>query len=135
MPVLILLLQLLAANLLYVDQMQTQLWAAGTPRAPVELSPEISAYELNPILAGHPERVQPYFTVLKAIAVGAPFFLSPDRALLYLTGLVIAQGLVVWHNARVLSSAGLPWQAYAPPRKSDGTTGLQSLYLPQEPAS
>lgn len=109
MAMAIFLLQLLAANLLYADEMQTRLWAAGTRQAPVQLAPALEVYELNPILAGHPERVKPYFVVMKATAMLAPFLLSRDRALLYLAATVIAQGAVVWHNARVLSSAGLPW--------------------------
>lgn len=110
MRIVLLLLQLTAVNLLYADQVQTHFWSAGTWRNPIELAAGISVAEVNPILAGHPERVDTYFGVLKSAAAAAPFILSTDKALLYLTGTVIAEGLAVWHNARTLRRAGVSWR-------------------------
>lgn len=101
-------LQLLAFSALATDCLQTAHWVEGTPDSPV-LSPSgLPVYELNPVLAGHEEKREPYFRFLERVAEVAPKMLSPPVAAAVLAWIVLDDGRTVVDNNRLCKAAGFP---------------------------
>lgn len=106
--IIVTILQLIAYSALATDCLQTQHWIAGTRDDPV-LSPfGFYTYELNPILAGHPELCEPYFEFLASIVEIAPMMLSPPIATAYVGYIAVGDALTVVRNNASCRKMGFP---------------------------
>lgn len=108
LAIIVTILQLIAYSALATDCLQTQHWIAGTRDDPI-LSPfEFSTYELNPILAGHPELRKPYFDFLASTVEIAPTMLSPPLSVAYVGYIAIGDTLTAIRNNALSRQAGFP---------------------------
>ena len=101
-------LQLLAFSALATDCAQTAHWIEGTAEEPILSPAGWPTYELNPILAGHPEKREAYFAWWRRVAEAAPRMLSPPVATALLAWIAIEDGQTVLRNNRFSQEAGFP---------------------------
>ncbi len=70
-------LAFLALSALATDRLQTQHWIEGTASNPLATPAGGFVYEANPVLAGRPWMLDPYFDFLEGVTEAMPRMLSP----------------------------------------------------------
>jgi hypothetical protein len=98
--------QLLAYSSFATDSLQTQHWIAGTPQNPTMIQ-GIPIFEANPILAGYPEKCEPYFKFWAYTVEALPKMLSPPLSTVLIGYLVLDNGRTVLNNDRLCQAIGL----------------------------
>lgn len=105
---LLLIVQLAALSALATDRLQTQHWIAGAPSNPLATPAGGFVYEVNPILAGRPYMLDPYFDFWEAVVEAAPRMLSPPLALAVPGWIAFEDGRTVLRNNELAAREGLP---------------------------
>lgn len=101
-------LVLIATSALATDRLQTQHWIDGTPSNPLATPAGGFVYETNPILAGRPYMLDPYFDFWEAVVEAAPRMLSPPLALAVVGWIAFEDGRTVIRNNELSRQQGFP---------------------------
>jgi hypothetical protein len=102
------LLAFLTQSALETDRLQTRHWVDGTPERPVISPNGLTSWEGNPLLAGRPEALNPYFDVLDRAAEVWPRTGTSPLARMAQLAWAAGEIYTVVHNNNSATRKGFP---------------------------